>query len=166
MCFGIYPGLFRDSYTVRRFSAAEAVRFGSGGTARSKLSAVLRGSLQHKKTAPRRGAVQYAELVRDNPSRSGKIHLTRSFSSGFRTSLFQNLTTNPVSTAAIIVLIATPSAEINRLIMNSAYRLASSFTGIRGFLSSICFPFSTFPQKNLRFRRRIIYFSCGNPITI
>lgn len=28
MCFGIYPGLFRDSYTVRRFSAAEAVRFG------------------------------------------------------------------------------------------------------------------------------------------
>lgn len=49
MCFGIYPGLFRDSYTVRRFSAAEAVRFGSGGTARSKLSAVLRGSLLHKK---------------------------------------------------------------------------------------------------------------------
>lgn len=29
MCFGIYPGLFRDSYTVRRFSAAEAVRFGA-----------------------------------------------------------------------------------------------------------------------------------------
>lgn len=49
MCFGIYPGLFQDSYTVRRFSAAEAVRFGSGGLYEPKMSAVLRRSLLHKK---------------------------------------------------------------------------------------------------------------------